>query len=117
MSFKTDSGDIRFSPVIPFLKIMKDYGFRNITVYDPLITKQDKISLNLNFVNAIHEAIDGADCVAFMTAHNNIKALSPSEIQKHCSKGALIFDGRRYFSETEIKKLMSMGLCYKGIGR
>ena len=32
-------------------------------------------------------------------------------------KNALIFDGRRYFTNVEIREIISRGLSYTGVGR
>tara|TARA_B110000444_G_C18821260_1_gene587846 strand:+ start:198 stop:1514 length:1317 start_codon:yes stop_codon:yes gene_type:complete len=117
LSFKSNSGDIRFTPVLPFLNFLKNEGFTNISIYDPLVTSNDLDKINIKTVKKINEAIVNADCVAFMTAHEQILELSVAELVNKCKKETLIFDGRRYFSASEIIEIKKNGFNYKGIGR
>ncbi len=117
LSFKTDSGDIRFSPVIPFLNYIKEAGFNNVSVFDPLVTENDLKKIDFKLENNILDAIHQADCIAFMTAHKDIKNLKIEILASECKASALIVDGRRYFSREEIQTIKNYDLNYTGIGR
>ena len=117
LSFKTDSGDIRFTPVLPFIKYLEKSGFKKLFIFDPLVTENDLNKINLKLNNDIYETIHNSDCVIFMTAHKEIANLSINDLQKNCNKNALIFDGRRYFTKVEIREIISRGLSYTGVGR
>ena len=118
LSFKTDSGDIRFTSVLPFIKHLEKSGFRKLFIFDPLVTENDLNKINLKLNNDIYETIHNSDCVIFiMTAHKEIANLSINDLQNNCNKHALIFDGRRYFTKVEIREIISRGLSYTGVGR
>ena len=117
LSFKTDSGDIRFTPVLPFIKHLEKSGFKKLFIFDPLVTENDLNKINLKLNNDIYETIRNSDCVIFMTAHKEIANLSINDLQNNCNKNALIFDGRRYFTKVEIREIVSRGLSYTGVGR
>ncbi len=117
LSFKSNSGDIRFTPVIPFLSHMKEAGFQKFSYFDPLVTKNDLKKMNIQTNSDIFNSIEDADCLVFMTAHETIKDLKIKDIVAKCNKNALIFDGRRYFSREQIDEIRSRDLNYMGIGR
>ena len=117
LSFKTNSGDIRYSPVIPFIKKLKKHNIKNILVYDPLVTKKDQKTIKVETINNYKNVIENADCIIFCTAHDQIVKISNNFIVKNVNKNAFILDGRRYFSRKEIDIFEKNGLKYSGIGR
>ena len=116
-SFKSDSGDIRHTPVIPLINDLKKKGIKNICIYDPLVTEKDQIKINLKINSSSKNVINNSDCIIICAAHKNIKNLSINYLASNSKKGALILDGRRYFERNEINKIQKKGLIYKGIGR
>lgn len=117
LSFKSNSGDIRFTPVLPFLDYMKEAGFQKFSYFDPLVTENDLKKINIKTNSNILDSIESADCLVFMTAHEKIKDLKITDIVSKCNRNALIFDGRRYFTRDQISDIKSNGLNYMGIGR
>ena len=116
-SFKSDSGDIRNSPVIPFIQNIKGKGINKISVFDPLVTESDKSKLGFYLNSSLEQSIKDVDCIAFMTGHKQFKDLSLNYLNKLSKPGCLIFDGRRYFSKNEIQNILSLGMNYRGVGR
>ena len=117
LSFKSDSGDIRFTPVIPFIKDLIDNGIKNIKIYDPLVTKEDQKKIRIKTFKSSYEVIKESDCIIIAAAHKQIKKLNIEYFAKLSKNGALILDGRRYFSKQEIIQIEKKGFVYKGIGR
>jgi UDP-N-acetyl-D-mannosaminuronic acid dehydrogenase len=117
LSFKSGSGDVRFTPVIPFIKKMHEFGFRNIQVYDPMVHKDEAARYDIVLNGCLENVIEGADCVAFLVSHEAISDLVPSTLSDSMSQGGLVFDGRRYFSRPEINEIKRFGLSFCGVGR
>ncbi len=117
LSFKTNSGDIRYSPVIPFINKLKKNKIKNIFVYDPLVTKKDQKIIKINTTDNYKDVLKNADCVIFCAAHDKIMKISNNYLIKNIKKGALILDGRRYFKRKEIEVFEKNELIYMGIGR
>ncbi|MCB9790329.1 nucleotide sugar dehydrogenase [Candidatus Nomurabacteria bacterium] len=104
MSYKPNVGDLRESPSIEIKDILLAKG-ADLRIYDPW----DK---SLNTVESLDEAIDGADAVAVLTAHD----VFSQDLQKILDSGSIkvFFDGMNKFDKDEITK---KGLVYRGIGR
>ena len=117
VSFKTNTGDIRFTPVLPFIDSLRNAGFANIEIYDSLVTDCDERTLNIKLNRSMKDTLEDADCVAFMAAHEDIAALTPEDLRVNCASGALVLDGRRYFSRSDINEMKSLDFTYKGVGR
>lgn len=117
LSFKSNSGDTRFSPVIPFIEILKKSGIKNIRVYDPLVTKKDFDNLGLENCSSYQDAIKNTDCVAIMAAHEEIQKINIDTYIKNINEGGVLFDGRIYFDQDKIRELNKMKIKYIGIGR
>ena len=117
VSFKSNSGDIRFTPVIPFIKFLEEAGFKNISFFDPLITEKDLKQITIKRNTNILDSISEAECIAFMTSHDEIYNLKIEDLASKCREEALVFDGRRYFKPNEIKEIHDFGLYYTGVGR
>ncbi len=117
LSFKSNSGDIRFTPVLPFIEKMKKAGFENFSYFDDLVTSNDLKKMNIKTNKYILDTIKGADCIVFMAAHNEILNLKIEDIANYSNDSALIFDGRRYFTRHEIDQIKKLNLNYTGIGR
>ena len=116
-SFKSNSGDIRQTPVIPFLSRLKSKGIPRISIFDPLVKPDDAKKLTIKLDESFEETVKEANCVAFMAAHDEFKKYTLDSVLEMVKPGCLIFDGRRYFSRDEIEKIKNDGLFYMGIGR
>jgi UDP-N-acetyl-D-mannosaminuronic acid dehydrogenase len=116
-SFKTNSGDVRFTPMEYFIEELFRLGYKNIHVYDPTINsgsiKNNKVVQHLNWKNCI----GNSSCIVYGAAHNSIKEISTNQLLTGINTGALIYDGRRFFSKDEIKYLIKNGANYVGVGR
>ncbi len=116
-SFKTNSGDIRFSPMQYFVETMFRKGAKNIHIFDSSIG-DDALEHSLAIrSHTWRDCLDGATCVVYGTAHDDIKKILPSDLNELMTGDKLIYDGRRYFSLSEIKELKAMHFDYIGVGR
>ena len=116
-SFKTNSGDVRFSPMESFVNAMFINGAKKIYVFDSTINEGAINDNRVNKAQTWQECISGASCVIYGAAHNDIKEITPSDLNEYMKDDKLIFDGRRYFTKDEIKELQNFGFSYKGVGR
>ena len=116
-SFKSNSGDIRFTPTFKFIKELKKNKVKNIKIYDPLIFKGDRKYFKEIFFEDLESAIKFADIICILSSHKEITRLTPKIFKKNFKKNLIIFDGRRYFSLDEIKHIRKNKMKYIGIGR
>lgn len=117
LAFKDNTGDVRHSPAADFVRTLEDSG-ASVRVHDPLVSDHDLRSLTaIEHSKSIEEAVKGADCVAFLTGHDDFKRVSIGDLAQLLPTNALIFDGRMYFSREQIAEIEASGLRYRGIGR
>lgn len=117
LSFKTNSGDVRLTPVVPLLEALRERGFDRQTIHDPMVLEEEAMQLGLELEPDFEAALDGADCALFLVGHDPFKAFAPARIAELLAPGALVFDGRMYFDAVAIGAFRDAGLTYKGIGR
>lgn len=116
-SFKTNSGDVRFSPMESFVEAMFEKGIENISVFDSTIQQGAIKDSRVTASKTWQECVAGASCVVFGTAHDDIQAISPSDLADLMEGDKLVYDGRRYFLKNEVLELQSLGFLYRGVGR
>ena len=116
-SFKNNSGDLRYSPMIYFVNKMFDEGFDKINIFDSLINLNKSVDKRLIKKNNWQECIKNADVVVFGAAHDDIKSINIKKLAALIKKNALIFDGRRYFNKKDINTIKKLGIEYLGVGR
>jgi nucleotide sugar dehydrogenase len=116
-SFKTNSGDVRFSPIEKFVEILFREGYKNISVFDSSISDSSIKDSRVIRESLWESCVMDADCVVFGAAHDDIKALSVQDITNLMQPSGIVYDGRRYFSHTEIAEFKNSGVVYQGIGR
>lgn len=117
LSFKSGSGDLRFTPVLPLLEGLGNGGIGELLVYDPLVESMEAERLGVVLCDAAEEALRDTNVVVFTTGHPEFLSISVDELAKLVKPGCLIFDGRRYFSRDEIDQIKGFGLKYLGVGR
>jgi len=117
VAFKNNTGDCRFTPTKGVIEALSTKGFK-LKIYDPWVSNDDaKTVTDISFENSIDDAIHNADCIAFLAGHDDFRNLTAERIAKLANAGALVFDGRMFFSTEQIRAMQSLGLKYKGVGR
>jgi UDP-N-acetyl-D-mannosaminuronic acid dehydrogenase len=122
VAFKTDTGDVRYTPTLPVMRELEKLGYQ-LVAFDPFVDKREldeqeqARGLHLEWVESADEALAGADAVAFFTGHRQFAELTPAWLAQRLPANAVVFDGRRYFTRKEIDDIEARGLRYKGIGR
>jgi UDP-N-acetyl-D-mannosaminuronic acid dehydrogenase len=117
VAFKTDTGDCRFTPTVPVIKTLLADGYE-VVVHDPFVEgHEDECDLPLKLEHDLEKTVAGADCVAYFTGHRQFKQIPMEWLASKVRPGALVFDGRMYFTTEQINEIESLGLSYKGVGR
>ena len=116
-SFKTNSGDVRFSPMEKFVEQLFDRGVLDISVFDSTILDTAINDSRVFRSRTWLECIKEADCVVFGAGHDDLCQISMEEIAKSMSANGLLYDGRRFLSKTDILELQNLGVAYQGVGR
>lgn len=117
LAFKNDTGDLRRTPVVPFVEHLRRAGCA-VRLHDGL-AEPDLVRdvFGQPPESSIGAALAGADAVAVAAGHREYRELSAADLRAATRAGCLIFDGRRYFTHDEIGALRDHGLRYRGIGR
>lgn len=116
-SFKSNSGDVRFSPMEKFVEGMFDTGVLNINIFDSTISETAINDSRVVRYNTWKECIKDADCVVFGAAHDDLCRVSMKEIAQYMADDGLLYDGRRFLSKIQILELQKLGITYQGVGR
>jgi UDP-N-acetyl-D-mannosaminuronic acid dehydrogenase len=114
-SFKSNSGDTRFSPVAPLVEKLRAAGCA-LAICDPMVTAAEARHHGIDLVPGWQEAVAGADAVLILAGHDAFAAITPQDFAR-LAPGALIYDGRIYYPRARIAELEAAGLGYMGVGR
>jgi len=110
MSYKENIGDAQVSPFFPIYNALRELK-ANIKVHDPHFLNKNPLSITIE--SSIENALEDADCIVFITAHDEFKKLRLENVQLMASSPLVIVDGRNV---TDNKKLPK-GTIFRGIGR
>ncbi len=114
LSFKPDTDDIRQSPALDIIAMLKREGAR-IKAYDPQAMKNARSALKdgVEFCDDVYSVAKECDCLVVATDWNEFKELDFKKIKK-LMRQPIIVDGRNIYEPAEMKK---MGFKYVAIGR
>ena len=117
-SFKTNSGDCRSTPVSPLLKRFRAAGYGSgLRVFDPLVTNAEARERGEELESDWETAVKGAKAILFLTGHEAFARISITKLAEKAAEGALVYDGRFYFSREQITEIEGAGMVYMGVGR
>ena len=117
LSFKNNTGDCRNTPTLPAIKELLNIGYK-LKVFDPYVNNQDFQKFNnIERVFSINEVISNSNAIAFFAGHKEFHNITIKDLKESLIPGAVIFDGRMYFSEEKILLFEEAGFVFKGIGR
>ncbi len=103
LSYKRDIGDLRESPALIIRKILQKDYLADLRVYDPYNPEQSTHK-------TLDEVLKNVDAVLIATDHTEFREY-PNE---KWANVPIIIDGKNCLDK---KKLLSLGLTYRGIGR
>jgi len=113
VSFKPETDDIRKSPAIDIIKLLKREQ-AEIKCYDTKAMKNiKKIFPDLKYCKNPYEVADGSNLLIFLTEWEEFKKLDFKKIKSEM-KTPYIIDGRNFL---DYKKILKLGFVYTGIGR
>ncbi|MFH1645895.1 MAG: UDP-glucose/GDP-mannose dehydrogenase family protein [Candidatus Omnitrophota bacterium] len=113
ISFKPNTDDIRLSPAIDVIKMLKREGTK-IKVYDPKAMEKAKQELKgVEFCEDMYAVANGSDALIITTDWPQFKNMDLKRI-KALLKRPIIIDGRNMFEPEDMQKL---GFEYICIGR
>lgn len=114
-SFKSNSGDCRFTPVAPLVAKLRAAGCA-LAICDPMVTEAEATHHGIALEPDWATAIEGADAVLILAGHDAFAGITPADFAR-LAPGALIYDGRIYYPRARIAELEAAGLAYMGVGR
>ena len=103
LSFKPETDDMRDSPSLDIIPILKEKGF-DISVFDPVaMDEAKKLLKNIEFSNSIDECLQDSDGLVILTEWNEFRSLSATKLKK-VMKGNILVDLRNSLNPDSFKK-------------
>ena len=103
LSFKPETDDMRDSPSLDIIPILKEKGF-DISVFDPVaMDEAKKLLKNIEFSNNIEECLQDSDGLVVLTEWNEFRSLSANRLKK-VMKGNILIDLRNSLNPDSFKK-------------
>ena len=96
-----------------FVKTLEAKGGK-VSVYDPLLSKNETSGVDHTLKRSIDEAVEGTDCIVILTEHDQFKRLNLKRLRAVMKTPAAIIDLAR---TTEPQKVEKEGFLYRGLGR
>ncbi len=104
LSYKANVGDLRESPALKILQILKQKG-AELLVFDPYFPEMSN-SVSLD------EILEKSYAIVIATDHLEFKTINSDILSKH--NVSVVIDGKNCLNKEEIR---ARGIYYKGIGR
>lgn len=104
LSYKANIADLRESPSLKIIKLLKGLGV-SLHIYDPFVP-------NLSNVQSLESLLKKSEAIVLATDHDEFKKITPKILKKY--KIRVVVDGKNCLDKSGIQKL---GIVYKGIGR
>ena len=103
LSFKPETDDMRDSPSLDIIPILKEKGF-DISVFDPVaMDEAKKLLKNIEFSNSIDECLQDSDGLVILTEWNEFRGLSATRLKK-VMKGNILIDLRNSLNPDSFQK-------------
>ena len=103
LSFKPETDDMRDSPSLDIIPILKEKGF-DISVFDPVaMDEAKKLLKNIEFSNNIEECLQDSDGLVILTEWNEFRSLSATRLKK-VMKGNILVDLRNSLNPESFQK-------------
>jgi UDPglucose 6-dehydrogenase len=112
LTFKANTDDLRDSPAIKILSLLKDHG-AHIYAYDPTAHKPYDAFPWINIGTSAHSVCEGADVLAVLTEWSEFAFIDPVDIAP-LLKYSRVVDGRNALNR---EKWIDAGFSYRGVGR
>jgi UDP-N-acetyl-D-mannosaminuronate dehydrogenase len=96
-----------------FAKMLEARGAK-VSLFDPLLSKNDHSESELGLKNSLNEAAEGADCLVLFTGEERLKRQNLKKIRAVMRTPAAIVDLVGLYEPEEFEK---EGFIYRGFGR
>jgi UDP-N-acetyl-D-mannosaminuronic acid dehydrogenase len=117
-AFKSESGDVRFTPVAPLVARLRAAGYGpGLRVCDPMVHPEEAAAQGVELTADWRATAAGAHAVLILAGHAAFAAIAPEDLAAAAAPGALVFDGRIHYPPARIAALEALGLAYRGVGR
>ena len=104
LSYKANVGDLRESPALKIIDLLKERK-ANIITFDPYVLEKSTAS-------SLDELLDSVDAIIITADHKEFKEIQSETLKNKAIK--VVIDGKNCLDKESIQK---MGIIYKGIGR
>jgi nucleotide sugar dehydrogenase len=104
ISYKANVADLRESPALKIIKLLKETG-AEVIIFDPYTSKHSTVA-------SLEELLEKSDALLLATDHKQFKEMDSKLLKKYGIK--VMVDGKNCLNKEAIEKL---GILYKGIGR
>lgn len=114
LSFKPDTDDMRESPSLFLIELLKKEG-ASIRATDPQAYEINKEMIDksgIQYYSSVLDVLNGAEAAVIMTSWDEYKKIKPFTFRQYM-KTPVVVDGRRIYNKNEFLK---EGVLYCGIG-
>ena len=113
LSFKPETDDLRESPAVEIVRALIARGAR-VRAYDPIAMDAARPLLpEIEYAADEYAAVEGADCLAFVTEWNQFRALDMRRVRS-LMREPRVADLRNIYEPRDMREL---GFDYTGVGR
>jgi UDP-N-acetyl-D-mannosaminuronic acid dehydrogenase len=96
-----------------FVKMLEKKGAKT-SLYDPLLSKNERANMARIIKRSLNEAVEGTDCIVILTEQDHFKRLNLKKLRAVMKKPAAIID---LTGMIEPEKVERKGFTYRGLGR
>ena len=112
-AFKPNSDDVRDAPALDVARMLYLEG-ATVSVYDPEANRNaHRLYPDLNYVDSLEEAVDGADVVALLTEWDEFRSADPDTLGARVAHRRIV-DGRHALDADDYR---NKGWEYRALGR
>jgi UDPglucose 6-dehydrogenase len=112
LTFKANTDDLRDSPAIKILKMLRDAG-AEIQAYDPTAKKMYEAYPWIAVHSSALEACQDADALVLLTEWDEFSSVNPKEVAERLRESRVV-DSRNILNK---EKWINAGFIYRGVGR
>lgn len=117
VAFKSDTGDLRHTPVIGVVDALRAAGV-TVRLFDPLADPAEVAArFGMRPADSVDAAVSGVDVIAILAGHQEFHRLDYARLRTRVAMPCLVFDGRMYYPPDTIADLCRLGYRYRGMGR
>jgi UDP-N-acetyl-D-mannosaminuronic acid dehydrogenase len=96
-----------------FVKMLEKKGAK-ISLYDPLLPKNEIANMTRTFKRSLKDAVEGTDCIVILTKQDRFKRLNLKKLRAVMKMPAAIVDLTGVIDPEKVER---KGFTYRGIGR